>query len=352
MRTELFDYHLPEELIAQYPPETRGASRMLVLDRCTGETEIKPFIAITDFLRPGDCLVFNDTRVMRARMYGHKNGDPAAAAIEILLMEMESTDGRQWQCLLKPGKRVKPGTRVKLTSENGPNDGDDWFSVEKKYDDGTFSVIFDSNDNLALQARYGHIPLPPYIHRSDAPMDQERYQTIFAREAGAVAAPTAGLHFTPEIMTSLRMLGVDLVNVTLHVGPGTFKPVDADDLTTHRMHTERFILTPESADRINRARAAGGRILAVGTTSVRVLESCAGSDGKVIPGSGGTDIFIYPPYRPKVVDMLLTNFHLPKSTLIMLVSAFAGRENVMAAYKLAVQEKMRFYSYGDCMLLK
>ncbi len=351
MRTDLFDFYLPEELVAQFPPEKRGESRMLVLDRFSGDMEIRPFRAITEFLRPGDCLVFNDTKVMRARMYGIKNGEPGAARIEILLVRAESHDGFCWQCLLKPGKRVKPGTRVRLVTASGEFAGDDWFTVETKNDDGSFTVRFDSADNFALQERYGHMPLPPYIKRADAILDQERYQTIFAREAGAVAAPTAGLHFTAEVLDELSARGVEQVNVTLHVGPGTFKPVAVEDVTLHQMHTECFVLTETSAAAINRVKASGGRVMAVGTTSVRVLESCAGEDGRVIPQVGSTDIFIYPPYRPKVVDMLLTNFHLPKSTLIMLVSAFAGRENVLAAYELAVREKMRFYSYGDCMLL-
>ncbi len=352
MRTDLFDFILPEELIAQFPPEKRGESRMLVLDRGSGAMDIHPFREIVDYLRPGDCLVFNDTKVMRARMYGLKNGEPGAARIEILLIRAESGDGSRWQCLLKPGKRVKPGTRVRLITAEGDFAGDDWFTVTAKNDDGSFTVEFNSADNFAIQERYGHMPLPPYIRRADAVQDVERYQTIFAREAGAVAAPTAGLHFTADVLATLAARGVEQVNVTLHVGPGTFKPVSVDDVTQHLMHTESFVLTAESAARINRVKDAGGRILAVGTTSVRVLESCAGADGKVLPQIGSTNIFIYPPYQPKVVDMLLTNFHLPKSTLIMLVSAFAGRENVLAAYELAIRERMRFYSYGDCMLLK
>ncbi|MDD3118525.1 MAG: tRNA preQ1(34) S-adenosylmethionine ribosyltransferase-isomerase QueA [Victivallales bacterium] len=351
MRTDWFDYYLPEELIAQFPPEQRGASRMLVLHRETGAMTIRPFAAIVAYLRPGDCLVFNDTKVMRARMYGWKNGDPGAARIEILLLRPESSDGVRWQCLLKPGKRVRPGTRVRLVTAAGEFVGDDWFTVTAKNSDNSFTVAFSSSDNELLQQRYGHVPLPPYIRRADGDLDQDRYQTIFAREAGAVAAPTAGLHFTPEILAELAAKGVEQVNVTLHVGPGTFQPVAVADVSEHHMHTEQFILTEASAATINRVKAAGGRILAVGTTSVRVLESCAGDDGRVTPQTGATDIFIYPPYRPRVVDLLLTNFHLPKSTLIMLVSAFAGREHVLAAYRLAVEERMRFYSYGDCMLL-
>ncbi len=352
MRTDLFDYHLPDELIAQYPPEHRGESRMLVLDRKTGECELRMFTDIVDYMSPADCMVFNDTRVMSARMYGLKDGRSDGARIEILLMAAVDHTGAKWQCMLKPGKRVKPGTQVRLVTEEGEFAGDDWFSVTGHNNDGTFEVEFNSADNFALQARYGHMPLPPYIKRSDSEFDKERYQTVFAKESGAVAAPTAGLHFTDEILGEIARNGVASANVTLHVGPGTFKPVAVDNILDHKMHTERYVVTQESADKINNTKASGGRVLAVGTTSVRTLESCAGDDARVVPGTGATNIFIYPPYQPKVVDMLLTNFHLPKSTLLMLVSAFAGRENVLKAYDLAVREKFRFYSYGDCMLLK
>lgn len=349
--TELYDYVLPEELIAQEPPRERGESRMLVLDRNTGNCEITSFSAIADFLRPSDCLVFNDTKVMKARMYGRKNGTQEGARAEILLLAVDPVIPSRWQCLLKPGKRLPPGSRIRLLDRNDEFSGDDWCTVVDRGDDGSYIVDFTISDVIGLQERCGHIPLPPYIRRADNDADGERYQTIFARQAGAVAAPTAGLHFTSQVLAQLCNKGVAQVNVTLHVGLGTFRPVEVKDLREHRMHSEECLLSPETAGRINAVRASSGRILAVGTTSVRVLESCSGADGILHPQRRHTDIFIYPPYRFKAVDMLLTNFHLPQSTLLMLVSAFAGRENVMAAYRLAIAERMRFFSYGDCMLI-
>jgi S-adenosylmethionine:tRNA ribosyltransferase-isomerase len=349
----LFDYELPESLIAQYPPEPRGASRMLVIDRKTGECELRNFCDIGDYLAPGDGVIFNNTRVMNARMYGMKNGLIDAAKIEILLMEPLNGEIAAWKCLLKPGRRVKPGVKVKLLNSKGElNPNDDWFTVTGKNSDGSFNIKFSTDDVLTMQQQYGHVPLPPYIQRSDEDSDLERYQTVFAKESGAVAAPTAGLHFTDEILDGLKAKGVKMGEVTLHVGPGTFKPVSVENALDHQMHSENFSFTPECAQLINNIHRDGHKILATGTTTVRVLESCATPDGHLEARNGSTDIFLYPPYQPRAVDMLLTNFHLPKSTLLMLVSTFAAREKVFAAYELAIKEQLRFYSYGDCMLFK
>ena len=352
LSTKLFDYDLPDELIAQYPAAKRDASRMLVLDRQTGECEIHPFADIVNYLEAGDGMIFNDTRVMSARMYGIKNGTPGSAHVELLLVSALDETKQTWNALVKPGKRVRPGTRVKLLDkkDNLPADGD-WVEVQEKCDDGSYVIRFDSDDNDRLQELYGHMPLPPYIKRDDESGDIERYQTIFAREKGAVAAPTAGLHFTPAILQAIKDKGVQEAAVTLHVGPGTFRPVSVDNVLEHKMHTENFSLSSQTADTINNIHKAGHKVLAVGTTTVRVLESCV-ENHQVIPQNGSTDIFLYPPYKPQAVDMLLTNFHLPKSTLLMLVSTFADREMVLNAYEVAKKAKMRFYSYGDCMLLK
>ena len=349
----LFDYELPESLIAQYPPEPRGASRMLVLDRQTGECELRNFSDIGEYLTPGDGVIFNNTRVMNARMYGMKNGLVDAAKIEILLMEPLNGEPHTWKCLLKPGRRVKPGVKVKLLDSKGElNRNDDWFTVTGKNSDGSFNIEFSSDNITAMQQQYGHVPLPPYIQRNDESSDLERYQTVFAKEPGAVAAPTAGLHFTDDILNGLKSKGVAMGEVTLHVGPGTFKPVSVENALDHQMHSENFSFTPECAELINNIHSNGHKILATGTTTVRVLESCAMPDGQLEARNGSTDIFLYPPYQPRAVDMLLTNFHLPKSTLLMLVSTFADREKVFAAYELAIKEQLHFYSYGDCMLLK
>ncbi len=353
LSTALFDYQLPEELIAQHPAARRDASRMMVLDRKTGECEIHPFPAIRDYLDAGDALIYNDTRVLRGRMYARKNGDPAGARFELLLVEALDPERRCWNAMLKPGKRALPGTRAVLLDHAGNlNERGDGFEVEGRNDDGTFRVRFSSADSDRLQAAYGHIPLPPYITRGDETADSERYQTVYAEKAGAVAAPTAGLHFTPEILTELREKGVHEAALTLHVGPGTFKPVSVENAEEHKMHSEEYFLTPQTAELVNATHRSGHRVLAVGTTSVRVLESCAAPDGVVAPGHGHTEIFLYPPCRIRAVDLLLTNFHLPKSTLLMLVSCFCSREMVLAAYEKAIRERMRFYSYGDCMLLK
>ena len=349
LKTDLFDFSLPPELIAQRPAERRDGSRMLVMERATGNCEIMPFPEITRFLTPGDAMIYNDTKVMRARMYGRKDGRPDGAKIEILLVT-PGCDNRHWHAFLKPGKRATPGTEIALLDDNN-HLSSDTVTVLEHNTDGSFLLEFHTDDIDGIQQKYGHIPLPPYIQRGDENADAERYQTIFAHTSGAVAAPTAGLHFTPEVIAALKNKGVKTSMVTLHVGPGTFKPVSVDDVTKHHMHSEQFFLTEETADLINRTHAARKKVLAVGTTTVRVLESCASPEGLVTPRTGWTDIFLYPPYQPRAVDMLLTNFHLPKSTLIMLVSTFADREKVLAAYEYAIKERMRFYSYGDCMLL-
>lgn len=353
LSTSLFDYDLPEELIAQRPAERRDGSRMLVVDRVSGAAEIHPFRDVVDYLAPDDVLVCNDTRVLRGRMYARRDGLSGGARFELLLVAPSDPSGRRWSALLKPGRRAAPGTRAVLLKHDGAlNDDGDGFSVLGRRDGDLFEIEFFQGDPEALQRRYGHVPLPPYIRRGDECADSERYQTVFARHPGAVAAPTAGLHFTPEILEELRGRGVRIAMVTLHVGPGTFKPVSVENIRLHRMHAEEYHLPEETASVINEAHARGKRVMAVGTTTVRVLESCARDDGSVVPGSGRTELFLHPPRRPKAVDRLLTNFHLPRSTLLMLVSTFADREKVLAAYALAVRERMRFYSYGDCMLLK
>ena len=318
LSTSLFDYDLPEELIAQHPAGRRDGSRMLVLDRASGACEIRPFGAIREYLSAGDALIYNDTRVLRGRMYARKNGDPAGAKFELLLVQALDPERRKWNALLKPGKRALPGVSAVLLDGGGAlNAAGDRFTVLGRNDDGSFIIEFNTADSDRLQMQYGHIPLPPYITRGDETADAERYQTVYADKAGAVAAPTAGLPFPPEFSAGLAAAG-----------------------------------GREGAELVNSAHAAGKRVLAVGTTTVRTLESCAEPDGTVRAGHGNTQIFLYPPYRVRSVDLLLTNFHLPKSTLLMLVSCFCDREKVLAAYELAIRERMRFYSYGDCMLLK
>ncbi|MBR7103924.1 MAG: tRNA preQ1(34) S-adenosylmethionine ribosyltransferase-isomerase QueA [Lentisphaeria bacterium] len=353
LSTSLFDYELPDELIARYPAEKRGTSRMLVLDRTTGKAEPGSFENILNYLSSGDILVWNDTKVLKGRMYGRKMPDTEnGARFELLLVSPENGDPGLWNVLLKPGKRAKAGTRVALCDADGKvNPHGDFFEVIEKRGDG-YVVRFSDPDTTLMQERYGHIPLPPYIGRDAEDADAERYQTVYARHPGAVAAPTAGLHFTDEILEKARAKGVITLSLTLHVGPGTFKPVEVENAEEHQMHFEDFILPEETARVINEARKNGHKVMAVGTTTVRVLESCVQEDGTLIPRSGSTGIFLYPPYKPRAVDMLLTNFHLPKSTLIMLVSCFSSREHVLEAYELAKKEKFHFYSYGDCMLLK
>ena len=339
MNTDEFDYYLPEDRIAQHPLEDRSASKMLVLDKDTGEYRDEMFINIKNYLRSGDCLVLNDTRVIPARLYGKKVG--TGGAIEFLLLKRLATD--EWEVILRPGRKALPGARFefgegKLIAEILEVLEDGGRRVRFEYE-GLFENVLDE---------LGEMPLPPYI--TEKLEDKERYQTVYSVNSGSAAAPTAGLHFTEKLLDDIRDIGVKTAFVTLHVGLGTFRPVKVDDVEKHKMHSEMYSVSKEAADIINETRASGGRIICVGTTSCRTIES-ATVDGKLLPGSGTTDIFIYPGYKFKMMDCLITNFHLPKSTLIMLVSALAGKENVLAAYKHAVESGYRFFSFGDCMLL-
>ena len=339
MKTHDFYYDLPKERIAQTPVEPRDHSRLLVMDRFTGEMEHRHFYDIVDYLRPGDLLVINDSRVLPARLYGYK--EDTGAHMELLLLEQK--ENQVWECLAKPGKKAKPGT--KLIFGDGLLTGE---VVEVK-EDGNRMVQFTCDGNFyAVLDQIGQMPLPPYI--TEKLQDKERYQTVYSKELGSAAAPTAGLHFTPELMDKIRAMGVDFASVTLHVGLGTFRPVKAEEVTDHKMHSEHCLLPQETADKILKTKANGGRVIAVGTTSCRTLESVATFTGKIQPWEGYTDIFIYPGYEFKVLDGLITNFHLPESTLIMLVSAFAGREHILHAYEEAVKLEYRFFSFGDACL--
>jgi S-adenosylmethionine:tRNA ribosyltransferase-isomerase len=335
-----FDYHLPEELIAQTPVEPRDASRLLVVPRDGGAFEHRHFRDLPEYLRPGDALVVNETRVMPARLMGEREG--TGGAMEVLLLKRLERD--RWETLVKPGKKAQPGQRIVFG--DGLLVGTVISPTEAggRVIDFSYTGIFEE-----ILDRLGQMPLPPYIHeRLD---DQERYQTVYAREWGSAAAPTAGLHFTPELLAKVEAMGVAVHKILLHVGLGTFRPVQVDEVLEHKMHSEFYTVTQETADALNRIRAAGGRIIGVGTTSVRTLETVTGEDGQVRAGHGWTDIFIYPGYRFKAIDGLITNFHLPKSTLVMLVSAFANRERILEAYEVAVRERYRFFSFGDAMLL-
>lgn len=339
MKTSDFYYDLPHELIAQTPLLNRQKSRMLVLDRNKEELEHKIFEDIIDYINPGDTLVLNDTRVIPARLYGHR--PQKEEKVEVLLLKQ--LEGDRWQTLVKPGKKCKIGdviefdTSLSLEVVDILEDGQR--IVEFKYE-GIFNEILD---------RLGTMPLPPYI--TEKLEDQDRYQTVYSKNQGSAAAPTAGLHFTKEILKKLEEKGVNLVYVTLHVGLGTFRPVKVDDVEKHDMHSEYYIISKEACDIINNTKKNGKRVIAVGTTSCRVLESATAEDGIIYPHSEETKIFIYPGYKFKMIDGLLTNFHLPESTLIMLVSALATKEKIMNAYKIAVEEKYRFFSFGDCMLI-
>lgn len=342
MRTEDFNYDLPEELIAQTPLADRTSSRMLVIRRKTGEFFHKHFYDLTDYLKKGDVLVFNDTKVIPARLIGVKDG--GTATVEVLLLKRISID--TWEALLKPAKRIPIGGKVifgdnELTAEVIGIKDDGERIVKFSYD-GVFEEILD---------RLGNMPLPPYI--KEKLKDKNRYQTVYAKYDGSAAAPTAGLHFTKEYMQKIREMGVEIAFVTLHVGLGTFRPVSADDISEHKMHTEHYIVTKETADIINKAKVEGRRVICVGTTSLRTLEASAQANGgKVAPGSGDTDIFIFPGYKFLVTDALITNFHLPKSTLIMLVSALYSKEGILKAYNEAVKERYRFFSFGDCCFIE
>lgn len=346
MNISEFDYNLPEELIAQFPAQKRELSRMLVLDRQSGEIAHKHFYDIVDLLSQDDVLILNNTKVIPARLLGEKD---TGAKIEVFLLK--NTDGKQWEALIKPSKRVKNGTIIKFSEElqakvleRIPNDK--WM-VELIYD-GDFYSILD---------RVGNIPLPPYIERklSDEQikhLDYERYQTVYAKNRGSVAAPTAGLHFSTEILEKLSKKGINIGYITLNVGLGTFRPVKCENILDHKMDSETYEITQETADLINNAKAMGKNIVAVGTTTVRTLESAYQKYGEIKPCHDSSEMFIYPGYEFKVIDKLITNFHLPKSTLLMLVSALAGRDKIFEAYKQAIEMKYRFYSYGDCMFIK
>ena len=339
MKTHDFYYDLPKERIAQTPVDPRDHSRLLVMDRFTGKMEHRHFYDIVDYLRPGDLLVINDSRVLPARLYGYK--EDTGAHMELLLLEQK--ENMVWECLAKPGKKAKPG--VKLIFGDGLLVGE---VVEVK-EDGNRMVKFTCDGNFySVLDQIGQMPLPPYI--TEKLQDKERYQTVYSKELGSAAAPTAGLHFTPELMDKIRAMGVDFASVTLHVGLGTFRPVKAEEVAEHKMHSEHCLLPKETAEKILKTKANGGRVIAVGTTSCRTLESVATFTGQIQPWEGYTDIFIYPGYEFKVLDGLITNFHLPESTLIMLVSAFAGQEHILHAYEEAVKLEYRFFSFGDACL--
>ena len=333
-----FYYELPPEQIAQTPIEPRDSSRLLVYDRKSDKTEHRVFRDVTQFLRAGDVLVINNTRVLPARIYAHTEH---GGALEILLLKR--LDTKTWEVLAKPGRKCAVGKSFKISDELS-------FTVKGVTDSGERIIEF-SYDGVFenILEKVGTMPLPPYI--KEKLKDKQRYQTVYAKTDGSAAAPTAGLHFTPELLEKVRAMGVEVVEVLLHVGLGTFRPVKEEIITDHKMHGEYYEVSPQAAEKINRAKAEGRRIIAVGTTSVRTLESAAGEDGKLKAGSGETHIFIYPPYKFKCVDALITNFHLPESTLIMLVAALTGREKILEIYKIAVEEKYRFFSFGDAMLI-
>lgn len=340
MKTSDFYYDLPKELIAQTPVEPRDSSRLLILGRNNGEIEHKHFYDIIEYLHEGDLLVVNDSRVLPARIFGIK--EETGARVEFLLLKQIS--GNKWETLCKPGKKAKEGTKFTF------GDGLLKATVVEVKDDGNRVVDFECDENFfAALDKIGQMPLPPYI--TEELKDKERYQTVYSHELGSAAAPTAGLHFTNELMDRIREKGINIANVTLHVGLGTFRPVKVDDVTNHKMHSEHYEVPEETAKLIKQTKENGGRVIAVGTTSCRTLESVATQYGEIIACDGFTDIFIYPGYKFKVLDGLITNFHLPESTLIMLVSAFAGFDNVMNAYKNAVDEKYRFFSFGDAMFI-
>ena len=340
MKTSDFYYDLPQELIAQTPIEKRDTSRLMTLDRATGEVGHHHFYELPGFLRPGDCLILNDSRVLPARLLGQRL--PGGGACEVLLLTDKGD--KTWECLVRPGRKMRTG--AKLSFGNGELTAE----VVGEIEGGNRLVRFDYEGIfLEVLEHLGKMPLPPYI--KEELLDKERYQTVYSKVLGSAAAPTAGLHFTPELLEKIEAKGVGVGYVTLHVGLGTFRPVKEEEITDHEMHSEFCTVPPETAELINRTKANGGRVICVGTTSCRTLESWAAEDGHMEPKSGWTNIYIYPGYRFKVMDGLVTNFHLPESTLIMLVSAFAGREHVLAAYEEAVKERYRFFSFGDAMFI-
>lgn len=340
MKTSDFYYDLPERLIAQDPLLKRSDSRLMLLDKNTGEIEHSVFNKLPEYLKPGDCLVINNTKVIPARLIGKKEG--TGGAVEILLLKRISDD--VWETLVKPGKKLRTGARVSFGG------GILKAEIMDVLEDGNRHVKFEYDGIFEeVLNELGEMPLPPYItHKLE---DKNRYQTVYAKYEGSAAAPTAGLHFTSELLETIKNMGINIASVTLHVGLGTFRPVKVDDVTKHHMHTEFYSVTREAADMINETKARGGRIICVGTTSCRTVESCSDENGIVYPGQGNTDIFIYPGYKFKVLDALITNFHLPESTLLMLVSALAGKDNIMHAYEIAVKEEYRFFSFGDAMFI-
>ncbi|WP_282929706.1 tRNA preQ1(34) S-adenosylmethionine ribosyltransferase-isomerase QueA [Anaerococcus sp. Marseille-Q7828] len=339
MKTDDFDYYLPEELIAQHPAEKRDHARLLVLDRETGEVSDKYFYDIIDYLNPGDVLVMNDTRVIPARLFGHR--EDKEESIEVFLLR--NTEGKTWECLVRPGKKMKIGTKIIFSEDLSgqvkdiKEDGNR--IIEFSYE-GIFNEILD---------KLGNVPLPPYI--KEELKEPEEYQTVYSKNPGSVAAPTAGLHFTKDLLKQIEEKGIKLAYLTLDVGLGTFRPVSVEDVSEHKMHSEFYTLSKETADIINEARESGHRVIATGTTSIRTLESVYKKCGKITEDSGWTDIFIYPGFEYKVVDAFITNFHLPKSTLVMLVAAFTSREMILDTYKYAVDNKYRFFSFGDAMFI-
>ena len=341
MKTSDFYYDLPEELIAQDPLEDRSSSRLMILDKETGKTEHHVFREIIDELNPGDCLVINDTKVIPARLIGAK--EDTGAKIEVLLLKRGADD--VWETLVKPGKKARPGARISF------GDGLIVGEVMDVVEEGNRLIHFEYEGIFEeILDQLGQMPLPPYItHQLE---DKNRYQTVYAKHSGSAAAPTAGLHFTPELLKEIEEKGVQIARVTLHVGLGTFRPVKVDNILEHHMHSEFYQIDEEAAEKINRAKESGHRVICVGTTSCRTIESAADKNGKLHATNGWTEIFIYPGYEFKVLDCLITNFHLPESTLVMLVSALAGREQVLSAYEEAVKEKYRFFSFGDAMFIK
>ena len=341
MKRQDFYFDLPEELIAQDPLEDRSSSRLLILDKKTGATSHHIFREIKDYLKPGDCLVINDTKVIPARLIGEKEG--TGGKVEVLLLKRKEND--VWETLVKPGKKMKPGARVSF------GDGLLKGEVLEVVEEGNRLIHFEYEGIFEeILDQLGQMPLPPYItHQLE---DKNRYQTVYAKHEGSAAAPTAGLHFTPELLAAIEAKGIRIARVTLHVGLGTFRPVKVEDVTQHHMHSEYYQVTQEAADIINDTKKRGGRVIAVGTTSTRTLESVADEDGTMHAAGGWTEIFIYPGYKFKCIDALITNFHLPESTLLMLVSALAGKEQIMHAYETAVQERYRFFSFGDAMFIK
>ncbi|WP_296141426.1 tRNA preQ1(34) S-adenosylmethionine ribosyltransferase-isomerase QueA [uncultured Anaerococcus sp.] len=339
MKTDDFDYYLPEELIAQHPAEKRDHARLLVLDKKTGEKEDKYFYDIIDYLNPGDVLVMNDTRVIPARLFGHR--EDKEESIEVFLLH--NIEGKTWECLVRPGKKMKIGTKIIFSEELSAEVKDikkDGNRVIEFFYEGIFNEILD---------RLGNMPLPPYIKEElDEP---EEYQTVYSKNPGSVAAPTAGLHFTKELLNQIEQKGIKLAYLTLNVGLGTFRPVSVEDVNDHKMHSEFYTISQETADIINQAHANGKRVIATGTTTIRTLETVFKNKGELTADSGWTDIFIYPGFEYKVVDALITNFHLPKSTLVMLVAALTSKDMILDTYRYAVEEKYRFFSFGDAMFI-